>query len=58
MTHVRKVTNWLLVTNVIMNTMINAWERQECLNAIASVQNNLNSLISDYAKFYLILCFK
>ena len=33
----RKNATWLLVRNVIMNIMINAWEKQECLTAIASV---------------------
>jgi hypothetical protein len=31
---------WLPVRNAIMNIMINAWEKQECLIVIASVLEN------------------
>ena len=40
-TDIRKDVTWLLVTNVIMNIMINVWEKQECLIVIVSVLNNL-----------------
>jgi len=33
------------VTNVIMNIMINAWEKQECLIVTVNALNNLNFVI-------------
>ena len=40
-THIKKVANqWLFVTNVTMNTMINAWKRLGCLIAAAKVVKN------------------
>jgi ABC-type uncharacterized transport system involved in gliding motility auxiliary subunit len=44
-TALRKDVTWLLVTNVIMNIMINAWEKQECLIVTVSALNNLNFVI-------------
>ena len=47
-TALRKDVTWLLVTNVIMNIMINVWEKQECLIVIVSALNNLNFLIISF----------
>ena len=44
-TALRKDVTWLLVTNVIMNIMINVWEKRECLIVIVSALSNLNFVI-------------